>query len=41
VIANFGTGDDSASSLQMQRDGKLVVGGQIYMDQGIARYRSG
>jgi uncharacterized delta-60 repeat protein len=38
VLANFGTGDDSASSILPQPDGKLVVGGQIYMDDGLARY---
>jgi uncharacterized delta-60 repeat protein len=38
VVANFGTGDDSASSILAQPDGKLVVGGQIYMDDGLARY---
>jgi hypothetical protein len=37
-VANFGTGDDSASSILAQPDGKLVVGGQIYMDDGLARY---
>jgi uncharacterized delta-60 repeat protein len=41
VIGDFGTGDDEATSLLMQPDGKLVVGGEIYMDQGIARYRAG
>jgi uncharacterized delta-60 repeat protein len=38
VLANFGTGDDSASSILAQPDGRLVVGGQIYMDDGLARY---
>jgi hypothetical protein len=39
LIGDFGTGDDLARSLLMQPDGKLVVGGQIYADHGIARYR--
>jgi uncharacterized delta-60 repeat protein len=38
VLSDFGTGNDSASSMLLQPDGKLVVGGQIYMDDGLARY---
>ena len=40
VISDFGTGDDSASSIELQPDGKILVGGQVYVDQAVARYRA-
>jgi len=39
VIGDFGTGHDWASSLELQPDGKLLVGGSIYEDEAVARYR--
>jgi uncharacterized delta-60 repeat protein len=38
VISSFGTGEDWAGALARQPDGKLVVGGEIYRDQAVARY---
>jgi hypothetical protein len=38
AVYDFGTGDDYASSVGLQADGKIVTGGQIYMDIGLARY---
>jgi hypothetical protein len=38
VITSFGTGEDWAGALARQSDGKLVVGGEIYRDQAVARY---
>ena len=38
AVYDFGTGDDSASSVALQPDGKIVTGGQIYVDVGLARY---
>lgn len=38
AIYDFGTGDDYASALALQPDGRIVAGGQIYMDFGLARY---
>ena len=38
AVYDFGTGDDYASSVGVQPDGKIVTGGQIYMDIGLARY---
>lgn len=40
VIGDFGTGHDWASSLELQPDGKLLVGGSIYEDEAVARYRT-
>jgi hypothetical protein len=40
VIGNFGTGADWASSIEQQPDGKLVVGGSVYEDEAVARFRS-
>jgi uncharacterized delta-60 repeat protein len=39
VVTDFGTGDDGAAALALQPDGRIVVGGLVYMDQALARYR--
>ena len=38
VVTSFGTGTDWAGALARQADGKIVVGGEIYRDQAVARY---
>lgn len=38
VISNFGTGEDWAGALARQSDGKIVVAGEVYRDQAVARY---
>ena len=38
VVTSFGTGDDWAGALARQADGRIVVGGEIYRDQAVARY---
>lgn len=40
VVSSFGTGADSAGALARQTDGKIVVAGEIYRDQAVARYLS-
>jgi uncharacterized delta-60 repeat protein len=37
-VDRFGTGEDWAGALARQDDGKIVVAGQIYDDQAVARY---
>ncbi len=41
VVGDFGTGADWAGSIALQPDGKIVVGGEVYTDQALARYRAG
>jgi len=38
VVTSFGTRTDSAGALARPADGKIVVGGEIYRDQAVARY---
>src|SRR5262245_34165984 len=38
VVTSFGTGTDWAGALAQQPDGKIVVGGEVYRDQAVARY---
>jgi uncharacterized delta-60 repeat protein len=38
ILGDFGTGFDWAGALALQPDGKIVVGGQVYEDQAVARY---
>jgi len=40
VVSDFGTGADWAGAIALQRDGRIVVGGSVYEDQAIARYRA-
>jgi hypothetical protein len=40
VVTDFGTGDDGAAAVAIQPDGRIVVGGEVYMDQALARYRA-
>jgi uncharacterized delta-60 repeat protein len=40
VIGDFGTGRDWASTVLMQPDGKILVGGSIYEDEAVARFFS-
>jgi uncharacterized delta-60 repeat protein len=39
VVSDFGTGIDSAEAIMLQADGRILVGGEVYMDHAIARYR--
>ncbi|MEK6275455.1 MAG: hypothetical protein AABM30_08970 [Actinomycetota bacterium] len=41
VVSDFGTGTDWAGAIALQPDGRIVVGGSVYEDQAIARYRAG
>lgn len=40
IMGDFGTGFDWAGAIALQPDGKIVVGGQVYEDQAVARYLS-
>lgn len=40
VVSDFGTGADWAGAIALQPDGKIVVGGSVYEDHAVARYRS-
>jgi hypothetical protein len=37
VVTDFGTGEDSVRALAL-RDGRILAGGSIYSNQGLARY---
>jgi hypothetical protein len=40
VRSNFGTGADWAGAVNVQRNGKIAVGGAICNSQGVAQYLS-
>jgi uncharacterized delta-60 repeat protein len=39
AVGDFGTGIDWAGAVALQPDGRIVVGGEVYADQALARYR--
>lgn len=40
VVTDFGTSEDWAAGIALQPDGRIVVGGSIYLDHALARYRA-
>jgi uncharacterized delta-60 repeat protein len=41
VVTDFGTGADRVGAIDIQADGRIVVGGWIYESLGLARYLAG